>query len=142
MRLILTLDSRRGALRITADRGADYPPGHLPQALAAAVQRAVHQLDDDPSSAERLPAPRAAADDTPGPVTPDPGEPDLGVRGEVLTRRRVLRMLDRGATEGQAADRFGVDPAQVARWDDDAARDAHTDLIADGHGWRPGRVAS
>jgi len=145
MRLTLTRDPRRGTLRITAKRAADYPPGHLPRALAAAVQRAVHQLDNPPT-ADQVPAPRAAADDTPGPVPPDPREPepepDRDGRDEAVIRRRVLRMLDRGATERQVADRFGVDLAQVACWDDDAARDAHTDLIADGDGWHPGLVAS
>jgi len=160
MRLTLTLDPRRGTLLIIADGVADYPPGHFAQALVAAVQRAVHQLDNS-LSAEQLPA---AGDQRVGgskllkpkptelAVAPaDPGHGpdavahhdncDLDGRDEAVTRRRMLRMLDDGTTERQAADRFGVDPAQVARWDDDAARDAHTDLLTDGHGW-PGRVAS
>jgi hypothetical protein len=35
-------------------------------------------------------------------------------------------MLGRGATDAQAADRFGLDPEQIRRWDD-AVLDAHTD---------------
>ena len=58
-------------------------------------------------------------------------------------RRRVLRALDEGATVEQAAREFGIDPAQIDRWDDDAALDAHTDLLGAGPGGhRPARVAS
>jgi len=46
-------------------------------------------------------------------------------------RERVLRALDDGATQAAAATRFGVDPALIHRWDDDAALDAHLDLLAD-----------
>ena len=56
-------------------------------------------------------------------------------------RRRVLRALDEGATVEQAAREFGLDPAQVDRWDDDPAIDARTDLLADAAGW-PSRAGS
>ena len=58
-------------------------------------------------------------------------------------RRRVLRALDEGATVEQAAREFGIDPAQIDRWDDDAALDARTDLLGAGPGGHlPARVAS
>lgn len=55
----------------------------------------------------------------------------VGPAPESRLRRGVLRALDRGATVAQAARRFGVDAALIDRWDDDAAVDARTDLLAD-----------
>jgi len=55
----------------------------------------------------------------------------------------VLRALDEGATVEAAAREFGLDPAQIDRWDDDPAIDARTDLLGAGPGGHlPARVAS
>ena len=62
---------------------------------------------------------------------------------ETWLRWRVLRALDEGATVEAAAREFGLDPAQIDRWDDDPAIDARTDLLGAGPGGHlPARVAS
>ncbi len=138
MRLTISRDPRRRGLRIYVERALDYPPGHLPGLLAAAVTEALTQppTADEVELAEWVPAPRAALDDQ---------EPAIGdahrEADNPRLRRAVLRALDDGHTVEQAAREFGVDPAQVDQWDDDPAIDARTDLLAGTAGW-PAQVAS
>lgn len=126
MRLTLALGHRRRALRVHIDRALDYPPGHVPALLAAAVATA---LTPPPAAEVELPdlvpAPRPAPHDEELAAAPDT---ELGA---ARLRRRVLRALDDGATVEQAAREFGIDPARLNWWDDDAALDARTDLLAD-----------
>lgn len=149
MRLTLTLDPRRqGALRVRVERALDYPAGHVPGLLASAVTTALAQRAGEPEIGAEdvalVPAPRLAADDGPAPRPgPDDAVPPAATQpqpevGEARLRWRVLRALDDGATVEEAAARF-VDPAQVDRWDDDAATDAHTDQLADTSGWASAR---
>jgi len=140
MRLTITCDPRRRALRVHVKQALDYPPGHVPGLLAAAVTEALTQppTSDAAELAELVPAPRAALDDQAPAVGDEHREAD-----DPRFRRRVLRALDEGATVEQAAREFGLDPAQIDRWDDDPAIDAHTDLLGAGPGGhRPARVAS
>jgi len=138
MRLTVTLDMRRRGLRVHVERALDYPPGHLPGLLAAAVTEALAQPPADVEAPELVPAPRTALDDQASVVGDEHREAN-----EARLRWRVLRALDEGATVEQAAREFGIDPAQIDRWDDDAALDAHTDLLGAGPGGhRPARVAS
>jgi len=131
MRLTISRDPRRRGLRIYVERALDYPPGHLPGLLAAAVTEALTQppTADEVELAEWVPAPRAALDDQ---------EPAIGdahrEADNPRLRRAVLRALDDGHTVEQAAREFGVDPAQVDQWDDPAI-DARTDLLAGTAGW-------
>jgi len=139
MRLTITCDPRRRGLRVHVERALDYPPGHLPGLLAAAVTEALAQPPADVEAPELVPTPRAAPEDQP--VLAAPGSEAYA--GEGRLRWRVLRALDEGATVEQAAREFGLDPAQVDRWDDDPALDARTDLLGAGPGGhRPARVAS
>jgi len=132
MRLTISRDPRRRGLRIYVERALDYPPGHLPGLLAAAVTEALTQppTADEVELAEWVPAPRAALDDQ---------EPAIGdahrEADNPRLRRAVLRALDDGHTVEQAAREFGVDPAQVDQWDDDPAIGARTDLLAGTAGW-------
>ena len=138
MRLTITLDMRRRGLRVQVERALDYPPGHLPGLLAAAVTEALAQPPADVEAPELVPAPRTALDDQASVVGDEHREAN-----EARLRWRVLRALDEGATVEQAAREFGIDPAQIDRWDDDAALDAHTDLLGAGPGGHhPARVAS
>ena len=142
MRLTITCDPRRRGLRVHVERALDYPAGHLPAlpaaAAAAAVTEALAQPPADVEAPELVPAPRTALDDQASVVGDEHREAN-----EARLRWRVLRALDEGATV-EAADReFGLDPAQIDRWDDDPAIDAHTDLLGAGPGGqRPQRVAS
>jgi hypothetical protein len=139
MRLTITLDMRRRGLRVQVERALDYPPGHLPGLLAAAVTEALAQPPADVEAPELVPAPRTALDDQASVVGDEHREAN-----EARLRWRVLRALDEGATVEQAAREFGIDPAQIDRWDDDdAAIDARTDLLGAGPGGHlPARVAS
>lgn len=143
MRLTVTVDERRGTVRVEAERALDYQPGHVRRIGAAAAQRVVDQLRC------QQPVPVVAATVLAGAGEPaQPRDrhdqpptlrcPELGTGRRVeITRGRVLRMLDRGATV-EAADRFGIAPEQIDRWDDDAAADGRADLIAAGPGrWSP-----
>lgn len=140
MRLTVTVDEARGRVRVEVDRALDYRPGQVCRALAAAAQRVAGQLGDY-QPVPVAPLLVAGADepaqpeDRHDPPLPAPWrvEPGTDRRLEV-TRGRVLRALDRGATVAEAAARFGVDPALIDRWDDDAAADGHTDLLAAGAG--------
>ena len=139
MRLTITCDPRRRELRVHAERALDYPPGHVPALLAGAVTEALTQppTSDTAELAEWVPTPRTPTEDQPPGAGPSPESV------ETRLRRRVLRALDAGATVEQAAREFGIDPAQIDRWDDDAAIDAHTDLLGAGPGGHhPARVAS
>jgi len=147
MRLTITCDPRRRGLRVHVERALDYPPGHLPGLLVAAVAEALAPRVADTDTAqppadvefpELKPAPRTTpADD----LAPGAGPAPEFV--EARLRRRVLRALDEGATVEQAAREFGLNPTQIDRWDDDAALDAHTDLLGAGPGGHlPARVAS
>ena len=137
MRLTITLDPRRRGLRVHVEWALDYPPGHLPGLLAAATAEVLAQppVAFEVELPGLVPAPRTARD----------GQPrSAGLAPELVEarlRRRVLRALDEGATVEQAAREFGLDPAQVDRWDDDPAIDARTDLLADAAGW-PARAGS
>ena len=87
--------------------------------------------------AELVPTPRTPTQDQAPETGPSPES------AETRLRHRVLRALDNGATVEQAAREFGLDPAQIDRWDDDPALDAHTDLLGAGTGGhRAARVAS
>ncbi len=135
MRLTITLDERGRALRVHVERALDYPPEHLPGLLAAVVAETLTPPPTEVGLPELVPAPRTASDDEAPPVAAGPES------GAVRLRRGVLRALDDGATVEQAARRFGIDPAQVDQWDDDAAIDAHTDQLAGTAGWYPRREA-
>ena len=137
MRLTITLDPRRRGLRVHVERALDYPPGHLPGLLAAATAEALTQppVAFEVELPGLVPAPRTARDDQPRPAGL---APELV---EARLRRRVLRALDGGATVAEAARTFGIDPAQIDRWDDDPAIDARTDLLAGTAGW-PAQAAS
>jgi len=121
------------------EQALDYPPGHVPGLLAAAVTEA---LAPPPAAAEvelagLVPTPRTPTQDQ----GPEAGPSPESV--ETRLRRPVLRALDEGVTVEQAARTFGIDPAQVDQWDDDPALDAHTDLLGAGPGGHlPARVAS
>ena len=139
MRLTITCDPRRRGLRVHVERALDYPPGHVPGLLAAATAEALTQ---PPPTADEVALPGLA----PAPRTPrDDQEPAVGdahrEANEARLRWQVLRALNDGATVAEAAHRFGLDPAQVDRWDDDPAIDARTDLLAGTAGW-PAQVAS
>jgi len=139
MRLTITCDPRRRGLRMHVEQALDYPPGHVPGLLAAAVTEA---LAPPPAAAEvelagLVPTPRTPTQDQ----GPEAGPSPESV--ETRLRRPVLRALDEGVTVEQAARTFGIDPAQVDQWDDDPALDAHTDLLGAGPGGHlPARVAS
>jgi len=138
MRLTLSHDPRRRELGIHVERALDYPPGHVPGLVAAAITEALTQLvaAGEAEPGQLVPAPRPAPDQNLLPAAPGP---ELG---DARRRRRVLRALDEGATVEQAAARFGIDPAQVDRWDDDAAIDTRTDLLADTFGGSARREVS
>jgi len=144
MRLTLTCHPRRRGLRVHVEQALDYPPGHVPALLAAAVTGAVIEALAQPPAADEVelrglvPAPRTPREDQGGAVGLAP-DPELE---KARLRRRVLRALNGGATVEQAAREFGIDPAQVDRWDDDAAIDARTDLLAGTAGWPTRRAAS
>ena len=138
MRLTITCDPLRRALRVHVKQALDYPPGHVPGLLAAAVTEALAQPPADVEAPELVPAPRTALDGQASVVGDERCEAN-----EVRLRWRVLRALDEGATVTEAARRFGIDPAQIDRWDDDPAIDARVDLLGAGPGGqRPQRVAS
>ena len=142
MRLTITCDPRRRGLRVHVEQALDYPPGPVPGLLAAAVTGAVVEALAQPPTADEVALPGLA----PAPRTPrDDQEPAVGdahrEANEVRLRRRVLRALNGGATVADAAREFGLAPAQIDRWDDDPAIDAHTDLLADTADW-PTRAAS
>jgi len=123
---------------VHVERALDYPPGHVPALLAAAVTEALAQPPVGVEAPELVPAPRTALDDQASVVGDERCEAN-----EVRLRWRVLRALDEGATVEAAAREFGLDPAQIDRWDDDPALDAHTDLLGAGPGGhRPQWVAS
>ena len=139
MRLTITCDPRRRALRVHAERALDYPPGHVPGLLAAAVTEAITSSPaaDEVELAGLVPTPRTPTEDQ----APETGPSPESV--EVRLRRRVLRALDEGATVAEAARKFGLDSARIDWWDDDAALDARTDLLGAGPGGHlPARVAS
>jgi len=136
MRLTITLDMRRRGLRVQVERALDYPPGHVPGLLAAAVTDAITQPPAGVEAPELLPTPPTALDDQ----APAVGDAHREAN-DPRVRRRVLRALDDGATVADAAREFGLAPAQIDRWDDDPAIDAHTDLLADTADW-PTRAAS
>ena len=138
MRLTISCDPRRRGLRVRVERALDYPAGHLPGLLAAAVTEALAQPPADVEAPGLVPASRT----TPaGDLGPGAGPSPESV--ETRLRWRVLRALDEGTTVAEAARRFGIDPAQIDRWDDDPAIDAHTDLLGAGPGGHhPARVAS
>ena len=139
MRLTITCDPRRRGLRVHVKQALDYPPGHVPALLAGAVVEALAQPPavDEVELAGLVPTPRTPTQDQ----APEAGPSPESV--EVRLRWRVLRALDEGATVEQAAREFGLDPAQVDRWDDDPAIDARTDLLGAGPGGHlPARVAS
>ena len=145
MRLTLSLDPRRGVLRVAAEHALGYRVTHVAQVVATAAGRAVDQLLRA-AEADR------ALDQLLGEVStgaipaqrPDPDRPlpthshhaadweSPGECDEEVTRRRVLRLLELGHTVVEAAEHLGVDPELINRWDDDAATDAHTDLLAAG----------
>ncbi len=137
MRLTITVcPRRRTVLRIAVDHAVHYPPEYLRRVLVAAADRAVADLNPPRESTDPVPAPRRAPDDQPAATAED--QPGGGWPApREATRGRVLRILDQGHTVGAAADCFGVDPALIDRWDDDAATDAHTDLLTDGPGHHP-----
>ena len=141
MRLTITCDPRRRGLRVHVEWALDYPPGHVPGLLAAATADALTQ---PPPTADEVALPGLAR----APRTPrDDQEPAVGdahrEADDPRVRHRVLRALNDGATVAEAARRFGIDPAQIDRWDDDPAIDAHTDLLGAGPGGHhPARVAS
>jgi len=140
MRLTITCDPHRRGLRVHVDRALDYPAGHVPGLLAAAVAEVLAQppAADEVELAGLVPAPRTTPTED---QAPEAGPSPESV--EVRLRRRVLRALDGGATVAEAARKFGIDPAQIDRWDDDAVIDARTDLLGAGPGGqRPQRVAS
>ena len=139
MRLTITCDPRRRGLRVHVEWALDYPPGHVPALLAAVVTEALTPppAADEVEGAGLVPTPRTPTQDQ----APGAGSSPESV--EVRLRRRVLRALDEGATVTEAAREFGLDPAQIDRWDDDPALDAHTDLLGAGPGGhRATRVAS
>ena len=142
MRLTITCHPRRQTLCVHLDRALDYPPGHVGELLGAAVAvvEALAQplAVDEVEGAGVVPAPRTTPMED---LAPGAGSAPESV--EVRLRRRVLRALDEGATVEAAARKFGIDPAQIDRWDDDAAIDARTDLLGAGPGGHlPARVAS
>ena len=138
MRLTITCDRHRRGLRVHVKQALDYPAGHVPGLLAAAVTEVLAQPPADVEAPELVPAPRTALDGQASVVGDERREAN-----EVRLRRRVLRALDEGATVEQAAREFGIDPAQIDQWDDDAALDARTDLLGTGPGGHlPQRVAS
>jgi len=139
MKLPVTLDARRGRLRVDAERALDYPARHVAQLVAAATSHAIAAGISQPRP------PRSDhAGQTDSPVRQRPAELPAAVdhgrrrasssRDDEFTRRRVLRMLDDGAPVHEAAERFGVDPAQIDQRYDDAALDARTDVLADALG--------
>ena len=139
MRLTITCDPRRRGLHVHVEWALDYPPGHVPALLAGAVVEALAQPPavDEVELVGLVPTPRTPTQDQAPEAGPSP-EPV-----ETRLRWRVLRALDNGATVEQAARKFGIDPAQIDRWDDDAALDARTDLLGAGPGGHlPARVAS
>ncbi len=139
MRLTISCDPRRRELRVRVERALDYPAGHVPALLAGAVVEALAQPPavDEVELVGLVPTPRTPTQD----LAPEAGPSPESV--EARLRRRVLRALDEGATVEQAAREFGIDPAQIDQWDDDAHIDAHTDLLGAGPGGhRPARVAS
>ncbi len=137
MRLTISCDPRRRELRVRVERALDYPAGHVPALLAGAVVEALAQPPavDEVELVGLVPTPRTPTQDQ----APEAGPSPESV--ETRLRWRVLRALDDGATVEAAAREFGLDPAQVDRWDDDPAIDAHTDLLADTADW-PTRAAS
>ncbi len=139
MRLTITCDPRRRGLHVHVEWALDYPPGHVPALLAGAVVEALAQPPavDEVELVGLVPTPRTPTQDQ----APEAGPSPESV--EVRLRWRVLRALDEGATVEQAAREFGLDPAQIDRWDDDPALDARIDLLGAGPGGhRPARVAS
>jgi hypothetical protein len=129
VRLTVTVDEARGSLRVDAEHALRYPPGQVCHAVAAAARRALAH----PAACQRGRIETRPPDQACDPATA--AHQDLAsARGRPraeLVRGRVLRMLDRGATVAEAADRFDLDPEQIDRWDD-AATDGRTDLIAAG----------
>jgi len=126
MRLTVTLDDARGSLIVRVERALDYPPERVPGPLAAAVpgplaaavaEALTHHVPDG----VMVPAPRPVAGESP---------PESSGTDEARVRQGVLRALDDGSTVEDAAFRFGIDPELIHRWDDDAAVDAYTDLLA------------
>ena len=90
MRLTITCDPRRRGLRMHVEQALDYPPGHVPGLLAAAVTEA---LAPPPAAAEvelagLVPTPRTPTEDQ----APETGPSPESV--EARLRRRVLRALD------------------------------------------------
>jgi len=140
MRLTLTRDPGRRVLRVHVDQALDYPPGHVPGLVAAAVEQALARLSTaaEGELGQLVPAPRLAPDDE---APPGGAAPDVQLV-EARLRRRVLRALNDGATVEDAARRFGIDPTQIDQWDDDAAIDTRTDLLADTFGGSARREAS
>jgi len=139
VRLTLTLDPRRGVLRVETEHALGYQATHLAQVVATAAGRAVDQLLRAAEADRALDQLLGEVSTGPMPVQrPDPDRPlpthshhaaDRESPGEcdeqVVTRRRVLRLLERGHTVAEAAERLGVDPELIDRWDDDAATDGH-----------------
>jgi len=137
MRLTVALDERDQGMRVLVERALDYPPGHIPGFVAAAVAAALAPpADAAVEDGQLVPAPRRAPHDEALRAVSDP---ELG---ETRLRRRVLRALDEGATVAEAARRFGIEAAVIDRWDDDAASDARIDLLADTLSGSAGREAS
>ncbi|MEJ7716366.1 MAG: hypothetical protein WKF40_12065 [Thermoleophilaceae bacterium] len=139
MRLTITCDPRRRALRVHVKQALDYPPGHVPGLLAAAVTEALAQPPADVEAPELVPAPRTAWD---GQASVAGAERREARRGAVAAAG-AARAGRAAPPSSEAAREFGLDPAQIDRWDDDPAIDARTDLLGAGPGGhRPARVAS
>lgn len=122
MKLTVILDPRARTLRVEARRALDYPAERVTRLIAATVDQA---LTDTTPMCPALPAQRS---------TPVEATSGTERQGDEVTRRRVLRALDRGAAVAEAAARFAVTPEQIDRWDDDAALDVQTDQIAEALG--------
>ena len=65
MRLTITCDPRRRGLRMHVEQALDYPPGHVPGLLAAAVTEAITPppAADEVELAGLVPTPRTPTQD-------------------------------------------------------------------------------
>ncbi len=153
MRLTITLGpARGGTMTVRVEHALAYSAPDVARRIADAVGRELGRDQDDPQAGAEEP-PAGLEDQHTGIEVPEPGaagRPSAGPgpreTGDARVRAarwRALRLLDRdGLTVEQAAARVGVGADVVARWDDDAATDAHTDLLVDPHEWaRRGRAS-